>query len=66
MVSKFDWKFWEDAAMLKFTKDGKVIAVLKDSVDEPEGIQYKDGNVLEDDVVLAEEVKSIEELEEGK
>lgn len=64
-MSKFDWKWWEDASMLKFSKNGKTVAVLKDSADEPEGIEYKDGNVLEDDVVIPEDVASLEEVENG-
>ena len=60
---KFDWKFWEDNSMLKFSKDGKKVAILKDTADEPEGFHYKPGNELEDDIEIPEDVKSLEELD---
>ena len=40
--------------MLKFKKDGKVLGVLKDEADEPEGEAFKFLDVKEDDIKLAE------------
>lgn len=63
MVGTTDWNFWEENSMLKFAKDGKKVAILKDSADEPEGFNYKAGNVVEDHIEIPEDVKSLEEIE---
>jgi hypothetical protein len=56
----------EDEMTVKFNKDGKTVAVLKDSAHEPEGITYlADDEALPEDIeVEMDGVKSLEELDE--
>lgn len=55
----------EEMDMLKFKgQDGKIRAVLKDDMSEPEGFEFKDEPIDEEDLPLGEGVKSLEELEE--
>jgi type VI protein secretion system component VasA len=49
--------------MLKFKKNGKVKAVLKDEATEPDGFKYEDA-VMPEDQKVPEGVKSLEEIEE--
>lgn len=46
--------------MLKFKKNGKIKAVLKDEASEPTGIKYAD---VPDDQIIPEDVQSLEEIE---
>lgn len=48
--------------MLKFQKNGKLKAILKDGASEPEGIKYLEAD-LPDDFIIPEGVKSLEEIE---
>jgi hypothetical protein len=56
----------ENNMTVKFNKDGKTVAVLKDSAHEPEGITYlADDEALPEDIeVEMDGVKSLEELDE--
>lgn len=48
--------------MLKFKKNGRLKAVLKDEATEPSGIKYLEGEVLED-LLIPEDIQSVEEIE---
>lgn len=50
---------------VKFIKNGKTKAILKDSAAEPEGIKYLEDNAILDDslITITEGVKSLEELD---